>query len=155
MMSSHIAGFAVFGIPVIVMASVAIRTVAPDPAPPFMEVHSVEILPDGRVYQDRTVNTSAPMLIATWAARVEFVATSRQVDGCVGAGVWPYDAGRLTADFLLQEWVGNPRCTVESLPRDVPMRPRVVFSHEGDQEVAFVGHPFIVQADGSIIRATE
>jgi hypothetical protein len=152
MFNTH--GFIVAGLGAVAVAAftAVIRLVSPDPnpPPPLVVVHSLAMGSDGRVSQDRTVNTTDAVAIVQWAARVEYADGGGQVDGCVGAGVWPYDAGRRVATFPLSEWVGRESCTVGTLPRGVELRPRVVFERVGHPTTVKVGAAFMVRADGTI-----
>jgi hypothetical protein len=107
------------------------------PSPPPIEVHSIHYA-DGAVVQDRTVtpNGQNPVKLLQWSAQVVYAGTGRPVQGCTGAGSWPYERGRLTVQFDLPEWVGNAACTPEALPDGVDLRLRGVWAFEGRQIVA-------------------
>jgi len=72
----------------------------------------------GQVSQDRLVR--APdhneAFFASWAATVINADTDDAVPWCDGRGSFPYKAGRKSVTMTLQEWVGSPTCTAESLP---------------------------------------
>lgn len=137
------------GAAVVLVFTTVIRAVLPDPSPPFIKVHGLVVTPEGQVIQDRTVSGDGAATIMTWAAQIEVVETSQQVRGCVGGGTWPYQSGRAAPVFDLPDWVGNPACTLDALPRDVFLRPRAVF-RRGDEEIAVTGGAFVVRHSGAV-----
>ena len=112
------------------------------PAPPPIEVHSIRYV-DGVVFQDRTVTpeSDSPVRLMPWSAQVVFAGTGRAVQNCTGSGLWPYDRGRITAQFDLAEWTGRDQCRPDVLPRDTDLQLRAVFG-VGDAQVVAMSQPF-------------
>jgi hypothetical protein len=86
------------------------------PAVPPIQVQSL-VYGDGIIHQTRTV--TAPDGGVFWAqfhAQVIDTNTGKPAPFCDGSGSWNYKAGSATYDIPLPEWVGDARCTPESLP---------------------------------------
>lgn len=102
-------GFAVLG-----AIQLAVINNLPSPPGDPIVVHSVA-LDGGRVVQDRTVSTDATFT-AKWRSEIVNDRTGEHVPWCSGSGVWDYQPGRVAPVMSLSEWVGNPECTLDSLP---------------------------------------
>ena len=125
--------------------SAAIGLVIPDPPlPPAITIHELSF--DGAlVTQDRTVDREGDAFLIAWAAAV-YDAAGNSIRWCEGDGSFGYSTGRWKATFDLADWIGNPNCTVESLPPGTYTL-RAVWSwgsQEGDQQVTARSEPFEV-----------
>ena len=93
--------------------SLAFDTVAPEVKP--IVVHELSF--DGQIMsQDRTVTTDGKVFFARWEAQVIDAETGDVVPWCKGGMPWNYDAGHKVYQDTLENWVGSPACTVDSLP---------------------------------------
>lgn len=124
----------------VLVLNFAVGTVLPEA--PRIEVHAITYA-DGKVTQDRTVNSDAPVFRMHWSAELLDVATGETVPWCQGSGDFPYQTGRKAKTMPLAVWVGNPDCTPESLP---PGRyePLAVYAW-GDKQVIGRGKVFEVK----------
>lgn len=122
----------------VAVGSALLQMVLPAPAP--ITVHSLAF-ENGFVIQDRTVATSDPFY-ASWAAQVVDNETGEKLPWCFGSGSFAYKPGRRGVSLELSEWVGNPACTVESLP---PGTYRLTAAwHWGESQAGAESKPFEV-----------
>lgn len=93
--------------------SVVFDTVTPEIKP--IVVHDLSF--DGQTMsQDRTVTTDGDVFFARWEAQVVDVSTGDVVPWCRGGMHWNYKAGQMVYQDTLENWVGSPACTIDSLP---------------------------------------
>ena len=114
------------------------------PAQPPITVHRLAL--DGEyVVQDRTVTAKgAPVFWMQWTAAVVDPVTRLPVAGCKGSGAFNYPTGHLTARMPLADWTGAPGCTVDTLPRGVPLQLSATYQWGGEQ-VSAASAPFTVE----------
>jgi len=102
------------------------------PAPQNIVVHSITF-DRGHVIQDRTVNSESDHFWATWSASV-IGPDGNALEWCIGSGAWPYQSGRKQFPMSLEKWTGADACTLESLPRNVPLKLLATWKW-GDEDV--------------------
>lgn len=121
-----------------------LAVVAVLPEHPPITVHRLAL--DGAdVVQDRTVTArDAPVFWMQWTAAVVDPVTRLPVAGCKGSGAFNYPTGHLQARLPLPDWVGAPGCTLDALPRGVPLQLSATYQWGGEQ-VAATSAPFTVE----------
>ena len=111
------------------------------PDAPRIEVHSIRYA-GGQITQDRTVNSDAEVFRMHWTAEILDEVTGDTVPWCQGSGDFAYQSGRRAKTMPLDVWVGNAKCTPESLP---PGRYEPLAVYEwGDTQVIGRGEVFEV-----------
>ena len=97
----------IVGVTILTMAMQAIWAVVGPIAPPIV-VHDIRY-ENGYIVQDRTVASEGPFK-AVWTAEIQSKDTGAVASGCIGTGVWDYEAGHKAPRIPIAEWVGNPAC---------------------------------------------